>query len=287
MADKIGLDISHWTGKLTDEAIQKIIAHGIRFVGVKFSQGTGYKDDVAEYNTAKLQAAGVLVFPYHFATNADSNAQYNWFVRCMGSYQFDLPPAMDCEYYTAASNEALLLARAMGQQEAEVEVVKEFRYANPPLRTRMGAVVGAYQITNDKVVNQIGLALGNGWMRSQSKLAAYRWPDIYTNLASGNAIFKRDLMAKYNLWVAAWGARQPSLPNVWKAAGRYIIWQDGVVSGAPYGITGEVDHNRWGNLFPFPGDEPPPPPSDLDYWDATLVSKDGKTILKGRITEVK
>jgi hypothetical protein len=37
------------------------------------------------------------------------------------------------------------------------------------------------------------------------------------------------------------------------------VWQDAVVGGKQYGISGNVDHNYWGTFLPFPTDTPPTP----------------------------
>ncbi len=265
MTDIIGIDISHWQGQLSNEAISKILALGVRFAGVKFSQGTSYRDDCAVYNASQLQVAGVKVFPYHFVTTDNGIQQYNNFVESMAGFQFDLPPALDCEYYNQVSGNA---------------------YRGPVIFTGMFGLT----ITTAAIVDVIGMRLTE-WMKSQTKLTTYQYPTIYTNVSSGNKIFTSaySKMNRYNLWVANWKVAKPNLPAIWKDKG-YLIWQDGVVDGSPYGIAGDVDHNVWGNLFPFPDNPPPPDPEpepnpEADYYDMTLKSKSGKSYA-GRITEV-
>lgn len=291
MAKIEGLDISHWQGSLTIAKINKMLAKGIKFVGVKFSQGTYYKDSVAEHNTALLQSKGILVFPYHFVTVESGQDQYDWFAQCTRNIQFDLPPAMDCEHYSEPSK---CSANKLGCEEGEVLPVLAFRRNKIPLKNRLGDIVGAYLIPSEATVDVIGTRMRQ-WMKLQPRLGIFSQPSIYTNVYSGNAIFKSPSMSKYGLWVANWGVSTPYLPNIWVGK-KYIIWQDDVIDGQPYGIDGDVDHNVWGKLYDFPGGTTPPqpssspspspspsqPPPSNDYFDVVATHSSGK-IYRGRV----
>jgi lysozyme len=81
---------------------------------------------------------------------------------------------------------------------------------------------------------------------------------IYTNESFGNQIFKSEYVSEYPIWVASWTkAAKPSLPGVWKKNGKYLAWQYAVESSSEYGMKGEIDKDRWGNLSDFPIPTPP------------------------------
>jgi GH25 family lysozyme M1 (1,4-beta-N-acetylmuramidase) len=251
-----GHDISHWQGRLSQANIDKFKAAGDKFFQVKFSQGTGYRDPDARANTELLQSAGFKVGPYHFVTTDNAIAQYNWFAECVQGIQFDLPPWMDVEYYNSASR------LQSGQGEAEVEILTELRQARPAFTSRLRAVFGA-TIPSESVVDSLGMRMTT-WMLGQSKLGWAPFPAIYTNVGSGNAVFRSASMKRYLLVVANWGVATPILPTIWKGQ-KWYIWQDKVEDGAPYGIAGQIDHDMWGELLPFPGDTPPPPADEYQY----------------------
>ena len=254
----IGLEISKWQGMLTAATVANMKTQGVRFVGVKVSQGSGYEDPLWRFSVPLLKAAGILVYPYHFVTTDRADLQFSWFASLIShpDLDWDLPPAMDCEAYTPVSRLPL-------KDVVSHEIVWSLTYPT------------------EATVDVIGRNLTD-WMLSRPKLVPYKYPMIYTNASSGNVIFKTASMSRYSLWVANWGATTPLLPNVWKGK-KYIIWQDNVVDGRPYGIDGKVDHNLWGELFPFPG-EPTPPPPGQDTIDLSGVGKDGSK-WSGRLTE--
>lgn len=249
----VGLDLSKWQGTITAATVAAMKAQGVQFCGVRVSSGAGYQDPQAFNSARLLQAGGIMVYPYHFTTNDNAADQYNWFVYCMGNIEWDLPPALDCEAFTA---------------------------------TGYGEVVSHDLVFNlsypsEAIVDSIGRSL-TALMATRPKWKPYVYPTIYTNYSSGNIIFKTASMSRYSLWVANWNVEKPLKPNVWKGT-KYMIWQDAVVDGTPYGIAGKVDHDVWGDLFPFPG-APIPPPPEQDYIDLVGTSKDGSK-WAGRLTE--
>lgn len=247
---EIGLDRSKWQGPATAAQVAAQVAAGVRFVGIKASQGGTGRDATFAANVAAYKDSGILLFPYHFVTNDNAIQQYDNFMGALSTvdYTWRLPPALDCEAFTAPARIPLL-----------------------------GGLLGAYP--SSSIVWYMAGALREE-MSSWPGLAGFDWPMIYTNASSGNVIFKDAKFAQLPLWVANWRVTAPYLPNVWRANGKYIIWQDNVVDGAPYGIDGQVDHDVWGNLMPFPdGSDPEPPdPEPTDppaYYDLTLTDPDG------------
>jgi len=71
----------------------------MRFVYIKHSQGTTYRDSCGEVNRAAAKQAGLKVGAYHFANMENAIKQAEFFIKCMGDFDFDLPPAIDCEMY--------------------------------------------------------------------------------------------------------------------------------------------------------------------------------------------
>jgi len=250
-----GVDISKWQGALTDEIVLTMKAQGVRFAYVKASQGAASQDPQFANNVGCLQRGGVLVGAYHFVTNDDANNQYANFVSTMGGFAWDLPPALDCEAFQEASR--------------EVRSVRDTAYG---LSYPSQAIVGSMAAK---------LAI---WMSGQASLNAFTQPAIYTNCASGNRIFTQSAFSKYPLWVANWGATSPCIPAMWKGKA-YYIWQDYVIKDASdYGlINTALDHDQWGSLYPFPEDEPePPPPGDTIE---VTIKQDGK-IYQGTLEAV-
>lgn len=274
----IGLDISHWQSTNIDWA--KMVAANVKFIYLKASQGANYKDDCFEENYKNARAAGLAVGAYHFTTKDNALAQYNNFVGAMGDKELQLPPALDCEYYTAYAKNVEVLPDYT-ERQADVIVVTAFRYDKPPLLSRIRAAVRGYSITTAAIVDSMGMKL-TAWMQGRANMDKYKYPAIYTNVSSGNAIFtypKYLKMNRYPLWVANWKVTTPNLPAIWKGL-PYLAWQDGIVAGDFYGVPAEADHNIWGELVPFPGSEPPPPPPDPEPDTsilATIEFENGKT----------
>lgn len=232
--NELGLDISRHQGDKIDWQAMK--AAGVLFVYIKATQGIAHKDPRFTANMAGAKSVGLLRGPYHFVENTDASKQFSLFTKVIESYDFELPPAMDCERYAGG-------------------------------------------IPTEAVVDSIGRML-SVWMKTIPAMAGYPYPAIYTNPASGNAIFKTAKMNRYPLWIAHWHGptvplTKPTLPKVWTGKPWYV-WQDEVVSGAQYGIPdADVDHDLWGPLMPFPG-EPLPPPPAVRMIALTGKGKDGE-----------
>ena len=264
---KIGIDCSHWNSPVN---WQKAYNNGVRFAYLKCSQGTGYRDDTFATNYDNARKVGIKVGAYHFCTTDPGVDQYKWFRTCMGDRKFDLRPALDCEAYTGIQfrNEfervhGMRIFPYLRNEELEVYPVRELAWGKPDMKvvTCLSEALG-YSYPRASEVWAMGSLLVNyqGWQYSA----------IYTNWGSGNVIFGNDARFKrFPLWVANWGVSKPTLPTVW-AGEKYYVWQDGVVDGAPYGVSSsKVDHNVWGNLLPFPGEEPPAPIED-DYLEVMV-----------------
>ena len=273
-----GLDISHWQGLLTSESIIKMKSRNVEFVYLKFSQGVGFKDKYAESNARLLQDNGILIGPYHFTTSDNGITQYEWFVKCMGNFKFDLPPAMDCEAYVQYGPNAIS--------------VRELQLYGDPQN-----LLDVYGISypSREVIDVIGRRL-KVWMAGFPKLSEFPQPVIYTNASSGNKIFDMSSVSwsKYLLWVAHWNADTPTLPYIWKGKG-YLIWQDYVASGTPYGIDSQVDHNVWGTLVDFPSPvvvsssslSSSPSPSQIFTDEVEVTIKKNGSIYMGTLEEIK
>lgn len=284
----IGLDISKWQGKLTAATVAAMRAQNVQFCGVKVSQGTGHEDPQWRNSVPLLQAGGIKVYPYHFTTTDRADLQSGWFLSLIDSVEWDLPPAMDCEAYTAVGGELYGISELRNLPQAQQQFIR----AAMAQGVRMGEIEGreAYALWSlyglsyptEATVDAIGRELIE-WMLARPKLAAYQYPEIYTNSASGNKIFKSPSMKRYSLWVANWGTTTPLLPTVWKGQ-KYMIWQDNVVAGEPYGIAGKVDHDVWGNLFDFPVEDEPEPEPDVNEIAVTIKDAAGN-VWAGKLQE--
>ena len=252
-----GTYLSAYQGPITDEAVEKLIANGIRFVGLRLTQGKGYVDPTWEHNAAMLQDTSILLLPWHFATTDSADKQYANFIAQVEKFdRWRLPPGLDCEAYTS-------------RIPSDTMAVRESIYGL------------AYP--TEATIDAIGRWLTQ-WMAGQPALKDYVYPAIYTNAGSGNVIFKTKSMKRYLLWVANWHSpnkpplEKPYLPAVW-AGTPWYIWQDLIIDGAPYGIKGQISREWWGPLLPFPGDEPTPPPVS----DYEMTLKQNGQIYAGKL----
>lgn len=250
-----GCDISHWNGKAgVNIDFKKMWDAGVRFIYVKCSQGTSYQDDCFAVNALAAKSVGMKVGAYHFVTTANAIKQYEWFMKCMGSFQFDLTPALDCEAYTDTAYSSVM--RAIGREREVCPVRPQMYTTNPcrpiaydPYSNKLG-----YSLPSESTVDVIATRLKG--------FQGFKVPAIYTNSGFGDVIFKSPNMAQYLLWLANWGVVKPKVPNVWKNEKIYV-WQDNVVDGIPYGLrSGKIDHNIWMTAVPFPSGETPPPPEE-------------------------
>jgi GH25 family lysozyme M1 (1,4-beta-N-acetylmuramidase) len=231
MAQIEGADWSHWQG-VVDCAKAK--SAGLRFAGIKVSQGIGYKDDRAEVNNANARANGLLTFPYHFLTDDDATAQYNWFMSCIGTQKFDLPAALDYEYYNPVT---------MNQYSP----LNDDKYSCNLSLEDLRFFTEKYKLIIP--TSNILLAMANklkGWN-------GFSHPVIYTNPSTANSKLLGTSWSQFLLWIAHWNVATPTIPTAWKGKKVYI-WQDKVIHGAQsYGVDGDMDHDVWGDAIPFPG----------------------------------
>lgn len=85
-----GPDCSHHQGDVDMQAVRRA---GHSFVGIKVSEGTGYRDAQFDRNRGHAVAAGLIRLLYHFCRPGpragldDAVAEARWFVRCIGTLQ--------------------------------------------------------------------------------------------------------------------------------------------------------------------------------------------------------
>lgn len=308
MAQHIGLDKSRYQGDPTEEQVALQLEANVKYIVARTGQGAGYQDQTFPKNAAiyrnKMEFTG-----YHFTTNDSPQAQCNnifGVIESVGGEVLTLPPALDCEGYTSYSgtdyllrdlkivlNTPLLYSQNLDASGMRPATGRILRFASNRRESIFQLVVAAVlglTYPSEAVIDAIGRKLTT-WMLSQPQLVErnYLYPMIYTNYSSGAHIFKTASMKRYYLWVANWGVTTPLKPPVWKDE-PYMIWQDGVVSGLPYGISGQVDHNLWGYLFPFPGGSstsaspsPSVPPSN--YVGKVTVALNGGKVYVVEFTE--
>ena len=127
-----GLDVSHWQSSIN---WQKMKSAGVKFIYLKCSEGTYYKDDTFANNYKNARAQGIKVGAYHFLTAERALAQYYWFISCMGGRVFELVPAMDVE--THGISQALVddLGKFLVQHMAANPVLFPMEYKHPAIYT--------------------------------------------------------------------------------------------------------------------------------------------------------
>lgn len=98
---ELALDLSHYNGRITAQSVAEWKAKGVKFVILKCSDGdqaSGTKDSEFDNSVAVCEAGGMPWAPYHFARfNKTAQAQYNWFMKCLGDKTPSLQPMVDCE----------------------------------------------------------------------------------------------------------------------------------------------------------------------------------------------
>lgn len=290
-----GMYWSRYQGLMIESTVEKLIAQEVGFVGIRLTSGAGYIDPVWERNASMLRDTNILLSPWHFVTLDKPDAQYKNFIKQVEKFDhWRLPPWLDCEAFTQAGNFAFGVHELQAYPEAR-HTFASFKLASGDLHHAFspdGQEFGLWSTfglsyPSEATVDAIGRWL-TAWMGGQQLLRTYPYPAIYTNEASGNKVFKTPTMKRYPLIVANWNTpgkpplTSPAMPAVWKGAPWYR-WQDGIVDGAPYGIDGQVDHQVWGDLYPFPG-SPEPEPEPGAYIELTGTGSDGSK-WAGRLTE--
>lgn len=249
MPDEIiqGADWSDWQGIVN--CVKSRFA-GIRFTGIKVSQGVNHRQTKAAINNNAARAAGILTFPYHFVTTDAPLIQYNWFINCIGDMKFDLPPALDYEFYNQMSGEPYLPMR-----EADFT----FPYGADELGISLWASELGIVIPSAYTLYFIANKLKN-WRNNPV-------PAVYSNPSTANSYLINSTSynwSQFLLWIANWNITTPVIPKAWTGQ-PYYIWQDKVIRGAQeYGVDGDMDHDIFGAKIKFPG-TPPTPTNEIEY----------------------
>ena len=128
-------------------------------------------------------------------------------------------------YVTAANEEqarqeARFFATVVAGTEPDCRLAMDFEYLRG---------------MNKNEINQIARA----FLEELEQLTGHR-PAVYTNTNMASTIYSKDL-AKYPLWVAQWGASNPSSNGVWESWSGFQYSDAGKVPG----ISGAVDLDRF------------------------------------------
>jgi hypothetical protein len=270
MTDKIeGCDISHWQ---STPNFVKGYNKGLRFAGIKVSQGINYEDDKAAINNAHARAAGFQTFPYHFFTTDPAKTQYEWFAKCInkiGASEFTCAPAVDYEFYNQTT---MATYQAMNCEDFC------FPYGASKLGVRVWMMTLGLVIPSSSQLYSI-LNLLRGWQGHPA-------PAIYTNRYVADAYLINSSTynwSQFLLWYALWNATTIVKPKSWANEELYIH-QDYVIQDArEWGVDGAMDHDYWGTKLPFPGTPVPPVVNEYQY--SGYVKELNKT-LTGTLKEV-
>ena len=94
MADILGVDVSHWQGKIDWNLMEQ---RGVRFAFSKLSEHDEYQDDTFTINYDECKKRGILFGAYHFVRmNVAVQDQYDNIVSALGDRTLDIF-ALDCE----------------------------------------------------------------------------------------------------------------------------------------------------------------------------------------------
>lgn len=105
-----GIDVSYWNAGID---WPKVRATGQRFVFVKATEGTYYKDTTFNANWSGAKSAGLLRGAYHFfRANQDPKKQADYFIAYIRSTKDDgeLPPALDLETADGQKKDKIIAA---------------------------------------------------------------------------------------------------------------------------------------------------------------------------------
>lgn len=95
MGDNVlGMDVSKWQGTMNFETARDA---GAKFVFIKASEASGYRDPQFITNCTKAKAAGLLVGAYHYFHATKAQEQATNFMGAVGDVKLDFPLAVDCE----------------------------------------------------------------------------------------------------------------------------------------------------------------------------------------------
>jgi GH25 family lysozyme M1 (1,4-beta-N-acetylmuramidase) len=181
-----GLDISSYQHGRTPINWRLLARHGIRFVSVKVSEGTYYRNPFYRSDVRAAAAAGLAVMPYVFANPARA----------------------------AGAPTARYAVRVTGRLRGPGWLPLVLDLENNPYR----AGAHCYRLHGGKAAMIRWIA---GFV-GQARALTGKWPVIYTSASwweectGGTSRFRRD-----PLWLAAYGTR-PAVPSTW---GHWTFWQ--------------------------------------------------------------
>ena len=95
-----GLDISHHQGKIdwARLAIYRDSERPLRFVFMKATEGTDFKDVTFNANLSKARESGFICGAYHFfSPRSSAEKQAQFFIQTVALEKGDLPPVLDVE----------------------------------------------------------------------------------------------------------------------------------------------------------------------------------------------
>jgi GH25 family lysozyme M1 (1,4-beta-N-acetylmuramidase)/LysM repeat protein len=110
MATVPGIDVSYWNAGID---WPKVRATGQRFVFIKATESTAYKDPTFDDNWFGAKSAGLLRGAYHFfRCNVDAKKQADSFIDYVKSFSDDgeLPPVLDIETHDGQRRDKILPA---------------------------------------------------------------------------------------------------------------------------------------------------------------------------------
>jgi len=199
-----GLDISSYQHGRTPINWRLLARYGIRFVAVKVSEGTYYRNPYYRSDVRAAAAAGLAVLPYVFANPASAGG----------------------------APTARFAVRVTGRLRGPARLPLVVDLENDPYR----AGVDCYGLRG-------GRAAMIGWIAGfvgQVRALTGKWPVIYTaadwwqECAGGTSRFRRD-----PLWLAAYGGTRPAVPRTW---GRWTFWQYNSTGRLPGIGTADLDY---------------------------------------------
>lgn len=92
-----GVDVSHFQGNIDWEVLKD---QGISFSYIKATEGSGHVDTRLDANYQGAKEAGIIYGFYHFLSlESAPETQMENFKAAVGSFEMDLVPAIDVEWY--------------------------------------------------------------------------------------------------------------------------------------------------------------------------------------------
>jgi GH25 family lysozyme M1 (1,4-beta-N-acetylmuramidase)/LysM repeat protein len=125
MATVPGIDVSYWNSGID---WPKVRATGQRYVFIKASESTSYKDPTFDDNWFGAKSAGLLRGAYHFfRCNADARKQADSFIDYVKSFHDDgeLPPVLDLETHDGQRRDKIIPAAKIWLERVETAFDKK------------------------------------------------------------------------------------------------------------------------------------------------------------------